>query len=359
MSSILTITIICKDEISVMERLLNNLNKLNNIQVVILDTGSTDGTVEAIKEFSKNSANIKLAEYKWNDSFADARNAALALVDTEYSMWLDCDDIIYDDTIEFLNNIHSYIYQNKADLYRMYYKLGPNSGMYRERIFKTDKFKWVGDIHEVLDELNGANYTEVTISEKYFIHHSKIKVNEPGRNLRIFEQMIAKGKPFNEREKVYYAKELYYNGLPEAYDKLKDCVYNGNSWFGDKLACCEILYKLEKDQDKKIDICMKAITLGPSPRPDFLCYIGDYFYLVKKNLSQAEAWYRYAYESNYLKQSTQEIITDNKYYTWYPLIQLSVVCWYIDREKANEYYRISKELYPDNKYVKMNSKYFN
>ena len=57
--------IICKDEISVIERLLNNLYKIPNIPIVILDTGSTDGTVEKIEEFIKN---LKLSNKKFRNT---------------------------------------------------------------------------------------------------------------------------------------------------------------------------------------------------------------------------------------------------------------------------------------------------
>ncbi|OLE88250.1 MAG: hypothetical protein AUG08_09150 [Acidobacteria bacterium 13_1_20CM_2_55_15] len=42
-------------------------------EVIIVDTGSTDATLERLKPLS-----IKLLKKSWNDSFAEARNVSLA-----------------------------------------------------------------------------------------------------------------------------------------------------------------------------------------------------------------------------------------------------------------------------------------
>jgi tetratricopeptide (TPR) repeat protein len=56
-------------------------------QMVIADTGSTDRTREIAAEFGAT-----LISFPWNDNFADARNAALAPVTTDWVLVLDADE---------------------------------------------------------------------------------------------------------------------------------------------------------------------------------------------------------------------------------------------------------------------------
>jgi tetratricopeptide (TPR) repeat protein len=56
-------------------------------QIVIADTGSTDRTREIAAEFGAT-----IISFPWNDNFADARNAALAPVTTDWVLVLDADE---------------------------------------------------------------------------------------------------------------------------------------------------------------------------------------------------------------------------------------------------------------------------
>ena len=56
-------------------------------QIVIADTGSTDGTCDVAREFG-----AVLLSAPWHDHFADARNAALARATTDWVLVLDADE---------------------------------------------------------------------------------------------------------------------------------------------------------------------------------------------------------------------------------------------------------------------------
>src|SRR5690606_29320573 len=47
------------------------LSSLEGLDIVVLDTGSTDNTVELARKYTKN----VYTDYEWNDHFAEARNA--------------------------------------------------------------------------------------------------------------------------------------------------------------------------------------------------------------------------------------------------------------------------------------------
>ncbi len=58
-------------------------------EIVIVNTGSTDQTVEIAKSFG-----ARVFDFPWVDDFAAARNAALARATGDYTFWLDADDVI-------------------------------------------------------------------------------------------------------------------------------------------------------------------------------------------------------------------------------------------------------------------------
>ena len=56
-------------------------------EIVVVDTGSTDRTVEIAESFGAN-----VVEFPWNGSFADARNVSLDHATGDWILWLDADE---------------------------------------------------------------------------------------------------------------------------------------------------------------------------------------------------------------------------------------------------------------------------
>ena len=70
----LGLCMIVKNESEVLERVLENA-KIFADEIVIVDTGSNDNTVEIAKKIT-----AKVYSYEWNDDFSAARNYALSKV---------------------------------------------------------------------------------------------------------------------------------------------------------------------------------------------------------------------------------------------------------------------------------------
>ncbi|MFA6110695.1 MAG: glycosyltransferase, partial [Candidatus Latescibacterota bacterium] len=58
-------------------------------EIVVVDTGSTDRTVEIARGFG-----ARLGHFPWCDDFAAARNASLNLATGDWILWLDADDLL-------------------------------------------------------------------------------------------------------------------------------------------------------------------------------------------------------------------------------------------------------------------------
>lgn len=101
---ILTIGMIVKNEEKYLQRCLEAvkpiLEKVDS-ELVIADTGSTDGTEKIAREFTD-----KVFHFEWCDDFAAARNSTLERALGEWYMALDADEILTDTAslVEFFNS---------------------------------------------------------------------------------------------------------------------------------------------------------------------------------------------------------------------------------------------------------------
>jgi len=113
---------------------LNNLKKIadENIEIIIVDDGSTDKSNLKIKKFVSNSLNIKLVE-KENGGISSARNAGLKLAEGEYIAFIDGDDwIVFEELIKSIDIFR----KENADIYVMnttkYYE---SNNLYENEIY--------------------------------------------------------------------------------------------------------------------------------------------------------------------------------------------------------------------------------
>lgn len=84
----LSLCMIVKNE----ERFLRNcLESVRGVvdEIVIVDTGSTDGTAEIARAYG-----AVLVSHDWNDDFSEARNISLTHATGEWALWLDADEEI-------------------------------------------------------------------------------------------------------------------------------------------------------------------------------------------------------------------------------------------------------------------------
>lgn len=82
------VCIIAKNEAGRLARAIESVKKVA-AQVIVVDTGSTDQTVELAR-----SLGAEVVEYAWNDDFADARNRSLAEARCDWILCLDADECL-------------------------------------------------------------------------------------------------------------------------------------------------------------------------------------------------------------------------------------------------------------------------
>lgn len=78
-------------------------NTYQNLEIICVDDGSTDGTVSIINDYQKYHSNIRLLKQK-NSGVSCARNYGMRMAKGEYIAFIDADDMIADVYFESLFN---------------------------------------------------------------------------------------------------------------------------------------------------------------------------------------------------------------------------------------------------------------
>ena len=82
----ISLCMIVKNEEENLERCLESVKDLAD-EIIVVDTGSTDGTAALAKRFG-----ARVFHFPWNDSFADARNESLSKATGDWILIMDADD---------------------------------------------------------------------------------------------------------------------------------------------------------------------------------------------------------------------------------------------------------------------------
>ena len=135
----------------------------NRIFSTIVDTGSTDETLQIIEEY----ADIK-GNYKWNDNFAEARNCSITLANNEWILVLDSDEWIESADMNLINSI---LLQSDSNIVGRIERIndinlsGENvKGTERiSRLFNKKYCHYEGRIHEQVVSNNGDEIKTIDV----------------------------------------------------------------------------------------------------------------------------------------------------------------------------------------------------
>lgn len=333
---------IVKNEEDVLERCLNSVKSCVD-EIIIVDTGSNDKTKSIASKFTSN-----LYDFEWTDDFAAARNFSFSKATGDYIMWLDADDVITPINSNKILALKD-TYNPNTDIFMFKYNVAfdqnnnPTFTYYRERIIKnSNKYKWESPIHEIIPLIGTVIYSDISIE------HRKLKENPPGRNLKIFEKMIANGIKLDARQQFYYGRELFYNNDDEnATSTLLNFLNNKDGWSENKIDACKLLSKLylkANNNDMALTILFQSF-LYAEPRSNICCDIGQLF-LDKKDYKPAIFWYELA--STRSQNATSNAFIEPDTFDYIPYMQLCVIYYQLgDFVKANMYNEMAGQIKPN------------
>lgn len=308
----ISLCMIVKDEEKVIGRCLDSVKGIFD-EIIIVDTGSTDKTKEIVSKYTS-----KIYDFKWIDDFAAARNFSFSKATKEYIFWIDADDIIKEsDRIKLLKLKENL--NNNVDVVLMKYDLTTALGgnivctFPRERLLKREKnFIWHDRVHEYI-KLSGE-IVNVDISVTHVSKHKKST-----RNLDILEKIISEGKELTNRNKFYYARELFinkrYNDAIPYYIEFLETTDGLISNYIDSCLDLAYCYKEKKDNKNRLKALLKSFEFD-SPHAETCCSLG-YYYKELIEYKKAISWFYIA--TNLIKPegNTTSVMHDNWGYVPY------------------------------------------
>lgn len=148
MTKLITIVVPMFNEENSIEQCLKSLisQSNQNFNVIFIDDGSTDSTLKNLKKLLKS----KRSQYSFSYEIISQKNAGAAMAreigvrntETEYIMFLDCDDVISDNMIQSAIKI---ILSDKPDILLSQLKTENSNGTFTDFKFYDERKTYSGD----------------------------------------------------------------------------------------------------------------------------------------------------------------------------------------------------------------------
>ncbi|WHH58247.1 TPR domain-containing glycosyltransferase [Petroclostridium sp. X23] len=268
-----SLCMIVKNEERYLEKCLKSVKGLVD-EMIIVDTGSTDRTVEIA---GKMDAIIK--HYKWDNSFSNARNFSLQHASKDWILLMDGDDEFnkehYDKFIRLVNTS-----VKDGHFFKTLSFTGEKPGKdivsnLNLRLLKNNKkYRFAGAIHEQLTRVNGKlDYNDFSSEDIEIFHYGylsnvAVEKNKRERNISIIEEELKKD-PYNRFHLFNLGNEYFALGDQRKALELFDRVYgnlNFNAGYSSKLVIRRIMCF---DELREYSNALKAIEEGLKAYPQF------------------------------------------------------------------------------------------
>lgn len=299
----ISLCMIVKNEEKILARCLDSVADLCD-EIVIVDTGSTDGTKEIAKRYTD-----RIYDFQWIDDFSAARNYAFSKATQEYIYSADADEVLDAKNRQRFRILKEAmlpeieIVQMKYGNQMQFDTVYNFDEEYRPKLFKRlREFVWTEPIHETV-RLDPVVYdSDVVITHLPESSHAK-------RDLANFHRHVLKGYCLPRRLHNMYARELMMAGDQEDLARASAFFQQSavdESRSGEEMleACCVAAKaaRLNKDTVAFMKYTSKALTMGACS--EICCELGS-FYEAAEDFEEAALWYYNAvYETQPVLQLT-------------------------------------------------------
>ena len=224
---------ICKNESKFVDRFMDALEEIKD-DIYVLDTGSTDNTVELFKNRNAHVFEKKYEHFK----FDEARNDALNMVPKDYDICisLDIDDVIQKGFVDVINRVWD---DNTNQLeYTYYYAMdeydNPIVIQKIDKIHSRNNFYWEYPVHEVLRF--AGNYSVRKYTDEILVIHRPDVSKSRAFYLDLLEERV-KDYPNDTRNVFLLARE--YKRVGKYFESIKMChrylELNNSAYNGEKV----------------------------------------------------------------------------------------------------------------------------
>lgn len=196
----ISLCVICKNEEQNIKKCLNGVSAIVN-EMIVVDTGSTDRTVEIAKQ-----SGAQVFHYEWDNNFSNAKNYALEQAKNDWIIFLDADEYILPKDARKIVRIILEIERrdNSADAFVLkHISVDDKRGLVIEtnnliRVFRRSTLRYRRAIHESLYKKGGLiNIADATQSD-VAIYHSGYSFDrmemKAERNLELLKNELRSGE---------------------------------------------------------------------------------------------------------------------------------------------------------------------
>jgi glycosyltransferase involved in cell wall biosynthesis len=168
----ISLVMIVRDEEEMLPRTLEAIKPAVD-EIIIVDTGSTDSTIEIAKSFGAT-----VIEREWTGSFSEARNASLEAATGDWFMYLDADEVLVSEDVEKLRSLAGQTWREAFFLHETNFTGDEGNGVSvvhsALRLFRNrPNYRFTGRLHEQI-----AYHLPAYLPER--IAQSPVRVNHYG-----------------------------------------------------------------------------------------------------------------------------------------------------------------------------------
>ncbi|MCY6958695.1 tetratricopeptide repeat-containing glycosyltransferase family 2 protein [Clostridium brassicae] len=202
MSNEISLCMIVKNEEENLGRCLKSVKDMVD-EIIVVDTGSIDKTVDIAKEYG-----AKVYYFKWCNNFSAARNESLKYASKDWILIMDADDEFCNgDKEKFINLINSDLKENAIGFFETLNYFGSSisssniSVNLNPRLFKNNYgYAYEGEVHNQLvnkeHETEGITYP-IRIYHYGYLDKNIVSKDKRKRNIQLLENQIKKD-PYNK-----------------------------------------------------------------------------------------------------------------------------------------------------------------
>lgn len=360
---------ICKNEIEFVDKWYESVKEAD--YVVVLDTGSTDGTYEALlkKGFIVEQKIIN----PWR--FDIARNESMKLIPEDAHILVPSDldeafepgwaDIVRKNWTDDMNRGHyKFAWSHNEDG-------SPARVFWYDKMHDNDgKWEWIYPVHETLIHKENKNQKRVWLPESVYLHHWPKQKESRSNYLPLLEKRTSENP--NDASGFYYLASEYewrgrYEEAIKAYYKMVEILENQE--YKDNLSIsscyCRIGFceKQKNNYSEAINILKKGIEISPQLRDTYGLLME--VYIVLKQYENVIYWGEQALEKTYRLFNWMELP-----HFWEDFIYdtMGIAYYYMgDYEKAFVMFSYALKYKPENERLlknlnfaeeKLNTKYY-